>query len=101
MPSHLPIQLVYFTGCSMLDRARDSLRRGLTLAGREAVWEELDQLAPGAPEAIRALPSPTILVGGRDITGATQVAAGSTGPSCRADGVPTPEAIAAAILSPE
>ena len=98
MPAHLPIQLVYFIGCSMLDRARDSLRRGLILAGREAVWEELDQLAPGAPEAIRALPSPTIRMGGRDSTGTTQVTPASAGPSCRADDVPKPEAIAAAIL---
>lgn len=84
----------------MIDRARDSLRRGLTLAGREAVWEELDQLAPDAPEAIRTLPSPTILIGGRDITAAMPAAPAPTGPACRADGVPTPEAIAAAILDP-
>ena len=89
------VELVYFTGCDYVDEARAHLREAFVRIGREPDWKEWDQDDPGAPEWIQGFGSPTILVAGRDVTGPHP---DNHGRACRADDVPSPEAIAAAIL---
>jgi hypothetical protein len=64
------IQLLFFPGCPHVPAARSQLRRALELSGHATTWEELDVTAPATPEHLRAYGSPTILVDGRDVTGA-------------------------------
>jgi hypothetical protein len=88
------IELVYFGGCPHIEAARTALRGALGQAGLAPVWQEWDQAMPGAPAHVHGLGSPTILVAGRDVTGAE---AGTMGRACRADGIPAPEVIVAAL----
>ena len=89
------VELVYFSGCDYVDEARAHLREAFVRLGRDPMWEEWDQDAPGAPEAIQQHGSPTILVAGRDVTGPHP---DNHGRACRADDIPSPEVIAEAIL---
>jgi hypothetical protein len=88
------VELVYFAGCPHVEAARAALRVALGRAGLAPVWQEWDQAMPGAPAHVHGLSSPTILVAGRDVTGAE---AGAIGRACRADGIPAPEVIVAAL----
>ena len=89
------VELVYFSGCDYVEEARAHLREAFALLGREPMWREWDQDAPGAPEAIQAYGSPTILVAGKDVTGPHP---DNHGRACRADDMPSSDDIAAAIL---
>jgi mercuric ion transport protein len=91
------VELIYFAGCPHVEPARAALRIALERAGRAPVWQEWDQTAPEAPAHAHGLGSPTILVDGRDVTGASTP---TTGRACRADGVPDPEVIIAALAGP-
>lgn len=75
-----PIALLFFPGCPHIEAARHQLRRACDVVGRPATWVELDVTAPDAPAHTRGFGSPTILVDGRDVTGAGPGAAAS---SCR------------------
>ncbi|MEQ8329380.1 MAG: hypothetical protein RH859_02835 [Longimicrobiales bacterium] len=88
------IQLVYFEGCPNADRARDHLREALHVEGLGPEWEEWDLMAPDTPESFRRYGSPTVLVDGRDVTGA---GGGAAAMSCRADGVPSAQLIATSL----
>jgi len=90
------IELVYFAGCPHVEAARSALRAALDRAGLAPVWQEWDQARPDAPARVHGLGSPTILVAGRDVSGAD---APSTGRACRADGIPAPEVIIAALAA--
>jgi len=80
----MTIQLLSFPGCPYADAARDALRRALIAYGLPQDFDEVDVTAPNTPERLRAWGSPTILVNGRDVAGAS-----STGPGCRVyDGAP-------------
>lgn len=93
--SHTPsIELVFFAGCPHVELARTALRTALEEAGFPQQWTEWDQHNAAAPERVRGYASPTILVAGRDVTGAPGTAEGN---ACRADGVPSPEVIRAAL----
>ncbi len=74
----MKVQLLSFAGCPNAVPAREALRRSLAAAGLPPRFEEIDVAASGAPEHLRGWGSPTILVNGRDIAGASP-----TGPSCR------------------
>jgi hypothetical protein len=89
------VELVYFSRCDFVGEARAHLREAFARLGRAPTWQEWDQDAPGAPEAIQQYGSPTILVGGRDVTGPHP---DNHGRACRADAIPSPEVIAEAIL---
>jgi mercuric ion transport protein len=94
--STLPIELVYFTGCPHVDAARAALQAALETAGLPARWREWDQTLPETPAHLQGYGSPTVLVGGRDVTGKALLNAGR---ACRADGIPSSEAIAAALAA--
>ena len=80
------IELVYFDGCPNADRARESLR--VALGGGS--WREWNLSSTDTPERFRRYGSPTVLIGGHDVTGD----GGATGAmACRADGAPAPEVI--------
>ena len=89
-----PIELVYFTGCPHVDAARAALRAALNAAGLPAQWREWDQTHPETPERLLGYGSPTVLVGGVDVTGRAPANAGR---ACRADGIPPAAAIVAAL----
>lgn len=88
------VELVYFTECPHVDLARASLEAALAEVGWTGRWQEWNQDDPAAPERIRGLGSPTILLDGRDVSG---VGPHSYGHSCRADGVPAVGLIVAAL----
>jgi hypothetical protein len=90
------VELIYFSGCPHVEAARTALRAALEQVGQTPVWQEWDQTRPGAPAHVHGLGSPTILVERRDVTGASIP---TTGRACRADGIPTPAVIAAALAA--
>lgn len=64
----LTVQFLAFEGCPLADAARGNLQKALEACGVSG-FEEIDILAPEAPDALRGWGSPTILIDGRDITG--------------------------------
>lgn len=90
------VELVYFTGCPHVERARAVLREAFQKAGRAESWREWDQLSAETPPRVLGYGSPTILVDGRDVLGAVPT---NGGRACRADGVPSPEVVAAALAA--
>jgi hypothetical protein len=75
-----PLELVYFQGCPSVEAARVAMRGALGVLG--------------LPARLRAFPSPTVLVRGRDVLGDGPITAAR---ACRAGEVATPEIIAAAL----
>jgi copper chaperone CopZ len=75
----MKIHLVYFDGCPNLEPARAALHEALAAERLDVHVEEIDSTATDAPEWARDWGSPTILVDGTDLTGATR----SSGASCR------------------
>ena len=90
------IELVYFDGCPNVDDARANIRAALEAADLPPTWQEWNQHDPNAPEYVKQYGSPTVLVGGRDVTG---VEAGVAASACRADGVPSAEMIRLAMAA--
>lgn len=66
----MSVELLFFPGCPHIEAARGQLRRAFEALGVAPAWREVDVTAPEAPEAVRGYGSPTILVDGRDVTGA-------------------------------
>jgi hypothetical protein len=89
-----PLELVYFQGCPSVEAARASIRVALGTLGLPLSWQEWDLDDPQLPARLRAFPSPTVLVRGRDVLGDGPIAAAR---ACRAGDVATPEIIAAAL----
>jgi mercuric ion transport protein len=93
------VELLYFSECPNVPTAREQLRRAFTSVGALPVWTEVDVAADTAPAHARGYGSPTILVDGKDVTGA----APGSGSSCRiyagsdTPGVPPLVAIVAAL----
>lgn len=92
----MKIQLLYFEGCPNVDAARNALREALAAEKLDVAVEEIDVEAPSAPTWARGWGSPTILVDGVDVAGATPSDASSC---CRlyADGAPDVAAIRARL----
>ena len=89
------IRLLYFDGCPNVEQARRNLRAALSQAGHAPAWEEIDLRSDGAPKEWRGFPSPTIMVGGKEITTGASAAGGSG--ACRFGGAPSVEQIAAVL----
>lgn len=79
------VELIYFEGCPNVDAAREHLARALEAEGLSAAWTEWDVDDAETPEEKRAFGSPTVLVDGVDVTGASEPVAFQ---ACRADGAP-------------
>jgi hypothetical protein len=88
------IELVYFSGCPHVEVARAALRTALEEMGLPLQWQEWDQTRSETPARLQGYGSPTVLVGGKDVTGAEPRNAGR---ACRADGVPSSQMIVAAL----
>jgi hypothetical protein len=84
------IELVYFDGCPNVDETRENLRKALGKGG----WREWNLSYAGTPERYRRYGSPTVLVGGRDVTGETER---SRALACRANGAPSADVIRNAL----
>lgn len=93
------VELLYFPDCPNVVAAREQLRRAFVAVALPAQWTEVDVTATDAPPHARGYGSPTILVDGRDVTGA----APGDGTSCRVyvgsdvPGVPPLDAIVSAL----
>jgi hypothetical protein len=93
------VELLYFPDCPNLQAARAQLGRALAAVGLPPDWSEHDVTARDAPAHVRGFGSPTILVDGRDVTGAAPTA----GAACRVyagsdlGGAPPLKAIVAAL----
>ena len=84
------VELVYFDGCPNADQARNALR---TVLG-EGAWREWNLSSADTPDRFRRHGSPTVLVEGRDLTGAGGENAAM---ACRGDGAPSADAIRRAL----
>ncbi len=80
------IELVFFEGCPNVGSARENLRSALHSAGEDPTWTEWDLGLDSTPKHLASHGSPTVLIGGRDVTGNTT---GAAAMACRADGVPS------------
>jgi len=87
------IDLIFFDGCPHADTARDRLRAVLAEAGLPAEWRERNQTDPSLSAEWRRFPSPTVLVNGVDVAGASSAA----GNACRVGGAPSIAMIRAAL----
>ena len=93
------VELLYFPDCPNVPAAREQLRRACDAAGVPAAWSEIDVTAESSPAHARGYGSPTILVDGKDVTGAPP----GDSASCRiyvgsdVRGVPPLDAIIAAL----
>ncbi len=73
-------ELVYFAGCPNVDEARNQLQRALAAVQLDPRWVEYEATDPALPEHAKGFGSPTILINGREVTGATP---GGTSDACR------------------
>ena len=96
------VELIYDLDCPHVPAARAQLMRAFALANVQPRWREWDRAAPESPAYARDYGSPTILVDGRDVTGAEPSSGNDCcrlyrddeGRTCPAPDVPT---IAAAL----
>lgn len=66
------IELVYNSDCPNIPAARSCLLRAFAQLHLKPVWQEWEINDPEAPPHVRNCGSPTILVNGKDISGATE-----------------------------
>ena len=64
------VELLFSPDCPNVPAARIELRRAMEKAGLRQGWKELDVTSADAPERVRGFGSPTILVNGKDVSGA-------------------------------
>jgi hypothetical protein len=93
------IELIYFEGCPHAGLARENLRAALAGAGRREPVVEWRQDDPTAPPYVLGHASPTVLVDGRDVTGAGAGVAADLR-CCRVAGAPSVAVIRAALSAP-
>lgn len=67
------VELIFDATCPNVEAARSALRQALG----PLAWIEWERADPAAPPYARAYASPTVLVGGRDVAGASALDAGS------------------------
>ena len=79
--SSLRVELIYDRTCPNVDRARATIRAALIDVGLSPDWTEWDRDDTRTPAEFRGFGSPTILVNGRDVSGAEDFRAEAN--SCR------------------
>lgn len=93
------VELVFFPGCPNVPAAREQLRRAFAAVGAPPTWREIDVSGDDVPAHALGRGSPSILVDGRDVTGAGP----GEGRSCRVyagsevPGVPPLDAVVGAL----
>lgn len=87
------VELVFFTGCPSVPRARQRLTQALVAAGLSPSWQEWDTRDPRTPSEYQRYGSPTVLIDGRNIAGDDA----PSGPTCAVDGGPSVAVITAAL----
>ncbi len=93
------VELLHFPDCPNVPAARAQLRRAFAAVGAPAEWTEIDVTLESVPAHARGYGSPTVLVDGKDVTGASP----GDGSSCRiyvgddVRGAPPLDAIVAAL----
>lgn len=65
----LSVELLYFDGCPHVPAAREQVRRAFELVDLAPHWVEVD--VTDCPDPERQFGSPSVLVNGREITGAS------------------------------
>ena len=65
------VVLIYDADCPNVEEARRQLQAALTQTGGAAEWTEWERCDRDSPGYVRRYGSPTILVGGRDVSGET------------------------------
>jgi mercuric ion transport protein len=65
------VEFIYDRDCPNVDSAREQLRRAFRAVGQPAHWLEWDRADPDSPAYVRRFGSPTILVDGQDVAGAS------------------------------
>lgn len=65
----MTIELIYDSDCPNVDKARENIAAALAAYGSEARWKEWDRSATDSPAYVKCYGSPTVLVGGRDVSG--------------------------------
>jgi len=100
------VELIYFRDCPNVSLARERLLQAFAATGLTPRWQEWERNDPASPAHARAFGSPTILVGGHDVTGMDPSSddAGAcrvyTHASSATEGAPNVETIAAALRRP-
>ena len=96
------VELIYDADCPNVGAAREQLESALAEVGRDRTWRDWDRSDPASPSYVQSYGSPTILVDGRDVAGASP----SDGADCcrlygisegQIQGVPSVEMIASAL----
>lgn len=64
------VELIYTPGCPHVESARNAVLQAFVEAGLEPAWTEWNRRSAASPPYARQYGSPTILVEGRDVTGA-------------------------------
>jgi hypothetical protein len=65
------VQFLWFEGCPLATRAREALIEALQQLDKQIKFQEIDLLAASTTDELKRWGSPTILINGRDITGAS------------------------------
>lgn len=90
------VQFLAFSGCPLAAPAKKNLETALAACGMSD-YEEIDLLSPEVSEDVRGWGSPSILVNGSDVSGASK----GNSISCRvydnSEGVPDVETIIARL----
>ena len=63
------VELVYFTGCPHAAAARANVEAAMRRVGQAPQWQEWNLEDPSVPTRVAGYPSPSVLVGGREIHG--------------------------------
>jgi hypothetical protein len=63
------VVLLYERSCPNVGEARENLLRAFSAAKLDATWREVEIDAPETPPEWRASGSPTVLIGGVDVSG--------------------------------
>jgi len=100
----LTAELIYFPGCPNVEEARAQLVKAFVEARLTPRWSEYRTDDPDLPAHARGFGSPTILVNGRDVTGAAPADSAAacrlyTDNTGRRGGIPSLGSIVAALTA--
>lgn len=81
--THPIVDLIFDTDCPNIEAARSLLTSALSAVGLPIAWREWLRDSADTPAALRGFGSPTILVDGVDVSGATRESGQVHANSCR------------------